>query len=458
MSPIIFTTRGARWQDRIASVVPPWGWLALQAAALWVHWRWAAARVADGSDDPLGVAALTALVWAVWRLAPEMRSQPRAAWLAAALGLSAASTVAVFVAPPLAGALLAALALACGLRAFMPSGRAGLPLAGLAVLALPVVSSLQFYAGYPLRFVTAQLSSWALQLLGWSAQVEGTAMSVDGRLIVVDAPCSGVQMVWMAYFCACAVAVCCDIDDRRFLRRLPLIGVVVLAGNVVRNSVLVARESRGDVAQWVHEAVGLAVLAVVCSAVVVFVARMQSGVHAPSSPSRIASGLRGWRALFAGVVVGCALVPIARPSPADASRVSGESPVEWDGRELRPLALSAVEQRFADRFPGRIARLTDGEQVLVWREVTAPTRMLHPAADCYRGLGYRIEHARLERDGRQRLWRCFVAERDGVRLRVCERIVDAQGRAFTDASSWFWAAQLQQSAGPWQAITTARPL
>jgi hypothetical protein len=30
-----------------------------------------------------------------------------------------------------------------------------------------------------------------------------------------------VQMVWMAYFCACAVAVFTAIDDRRWLRRLP---------------------------------------------------------------------------------------------------------------------------------------------------------------------------------------------------------------------------------------------
>jgi len=84
--------------------------------------------------------------------------------------------------------------------------------------------------------------------------------------------------------------------------------------------------------------------------------------------------------------------------------------------------------------------------------------MLHPAADCYRGLGYRIAQARLERDAQQRLWRCFDASRGAQRLRVCERIVDAHGQAFTDASSWFWSAQLGQSTGPWQAITTARPL
>src|SRR5205085_6566543 len=96
-------------------------------------------------------------------------------------------------------------------------------------------------------------------------------------------------------------------------------------------------------------------------------------------------------------------------SPAEAPIAGAEWPTQWNGRGLRPLALSAVEQRFADRFPGRIARLTDGEQVLVWREVRRPTRMLHPAADCYRGLGYRIEGARLERDVQQRLWRCFDA-------------------------------------------------
>src|SRR5437870_6731755 len=134
------TTRAGRWQQRI-DTVPPWAWLALQAGALWVHWRWAAARVADGSDDPLGIVALGVLVAAVVRLAPVLRAQPLAAWLAGALGLSIASTVAVLVAPPLVGALLAALALACGWCAFMPAGRPALPLAGLAVLSLPVVSS-----------------------------------------------------------------------------------------------------------------------------------------------------------------------------------------------------------------------------------------------------------------------------------------------------------------------------
>jgi exosortase/archaeosortase family protein len=268
MASVVSTTRSGRWQDRL-DALPPVAWLALQAAALWTHWRWAAARVADGSDDPLGLAALAVLMWAVARHARELRGTPRLGALAAALLLSVAATVAVFVAPPLVAALIAALALVCGLHAFMPSYRATLPLAGLAVLALPVVSSLQFYAGYPLRVLTAQLSTWALQLAGMHAGRSGSAMQVVGQLVIVDAPCSGVQMVWRGYFCACAVAAFIGASDRRFLARLPWVGVLVLAGNVVRNTLLVALEARGAaLSETLHQGIGLAVLALVCAAVV----------------------------------------------------------------------------------------------------------------------------------------------------------------------------------------------
>jgi exosortase/archaeosortase family protein len=227
--------------------------------------------VADGSDDPLGVVALAGLAWGMWRVAPDLRAAPRPGWLVAALALSVAATASVFAAPPLIGALLAVLALVAGLRAFMPSGHAMLPLAGLAVLALPLMSSLQFYAGYPLRVLTAQLSTWGLQLAGVAAERSGSAMWVEGRLIIVDAPCSGVQMVWMAYFCACAVAALAGLSDRRFLRKLAWVGGLVLAGNVLRNSILVLLEARGAASEVVHQGVGLTVLALVCLAVAAIV-------------------------------------------------------------------------------------------------------------------------------------------------------------------------------------------
>ena len=59
-----------------------------------------------------------------------------------------------------------------------------------------------------------------------------------------------------------------SLRDGDFVRRLPWIGVIVLAGNVLRNTVLVALESRPQgLAGSLHEGIGLAALALVCAAV-----------------------------------------------------------------------------------------------------------------------------------------------------------------------------------------------
>jgi hypothetical protein len=169
------------------------------------------------------------------------------------------------------------------------------------------------------------------------------------------------------------------------------------------------------------------------------------------------------KALFALLLPLCAAWGVAQAMGGAGQSSSTQSrsiewPSQWDGAPLRPLALSDVEQRFAQNFPGHIGRMTDGHQTLVLRAVHQPTRMLHPATDCYRGLGYSLSQEQLERDAQQRLWRCFTATRSGRSQRVCERIVDAQGQAFTDTSAWYWQAVLGQSSGPWQAITLARSL
>lgn len=169
-----------------------------------------------------------------------------------------------------------------------------------------------------------------------------------------------------------------------------------------------------------------------------------------------------WAALLPLCMLWSVFSALHRPAGAQpVQNIASELPSHWQGQALRPLALSEVEQRFARQFPGTLTRLTDGRQTLVLRSVDQPTRMLHPASDCYQGLGYRISSQQLERDREQQLWRCFEAtsgQSGGQRLRVCEHIVDGAGQVFTDTSAWYWAALMGQSQGPWQAITVARPL
>lgn len=256
-------------------------WLLLHALALWPHGLWAARRVADGSDDPLGVAALAVLLLWLWFARESLRPIPRLAWLGAAAALTMACTAALFALPPLAAALLAALAISAHVIAWLPDRSPRAAIAGLALLALPLIASLQFYAGYPLRVFTAQFSAWLLQAVGVAAERSGAAMTVNSQLVIVDAPCSGVQMAWLAYFAACSVALFTRRRDGDLLRRLPLVGLAVLSGNVLRNTTLVTLEARPHgLAPWAHEAIGIVWLVIVVGLAVRLAAPRRAGVAA----------------------------------------------------------------------------------------------------------------------------------------------------------------------------------
>lgn len=280
-----------RWVDAGIRLdrMPPAVWLALQAAALLPTWVWMAMRLADGSDDPLGLLALAALLVLAWQHRRGLRAAPGLGWLAlAGLGTVAATLLRGGVPglpalPPLITGLVSVVAFAFGLLAFLPRRVASLPVIGLAVLALPLLSSLQFYAGYPLRVVTAEASQWLLAPF-FTVVREGSNLWIAGRLVIVDAPCSGVQMVWLGYFTACAVALFVSpADNRRFLTRLPVVSALVLLGNVVRNAILVGLEGADrPLAPWAHEALGLVLLAAVCSGIA-WAMQHRGRRHAPAA-------------------------------------------------------------------------------------------------------------------------------------------------------------------------------
>jgi exosortase len=460
-----------RWQIKVQTL-PAWLWIVLPVLALWPIWKWSFARLTDGSDDPLGMVAFVALLVLVWRDRRCLRHAPRPVWLAISLLLATLVAITDHHLSPLPRALLAVVATISGVMAVRNQHQPVLAWLGLGILALPLLSSLQFFAGYPLRVVTAELSSWILRLDGLNAVREGTALHIAGRLIIVDAPCSGIHMGWVAYFTAFATAAWWRLSDRELLCRLPLLGVIIVAGNVIRNTLLIIKEvafvSSPD---WIHDFIGLVIFAGVCALVLW---HMQSAkMPFPSWIIRPAGHLidagSPAKALALSMTmmgfVFLAVLPLAMPNRANAHDLVEAAVIEWptqfDGQPLRPLALSAVENSFADEFPGAIARFANGRQSVTLRYVNRATRKLHPAADCYRGLGYTITHISLEQriakasHTAPTLQRCFIATKGDRQLRVCEYIEDQAGHSFTDASSWYWAAVAGQSQGPWQAVTTA---
>lgn len=152
-----------------------------------------------------------------------------------------------------------------------------------------------------------------------------------------------------------------------------------------------------------------------------------------------------------------AIMPILsdnEPSEIVAARGDPRWPTHFQGKMLSELPLSERERTFLAGFPGSVARFTDGERDIVMRWLTQPTRRLHPAEDCYRGLGYELGESRVVNDGDSSRWRCFTATRHDDVREVCERLQDTDGQRWTDVSAWYWAAVLQRSSGPWL-VTTA---
>lgn len=164
--------------------------------------------------------------------------------------------------------------------------------------------------------------------------------------------------------------------------------------------------------------------------------------------------------VYAGACVLATLAPWLAVAPMSAGGGSGGAafpgwPTHFEGRPLARLPLTEREERFGRDFPGQVARFTDGRRELVVRFVTGATRKLHPASDCFAGIGYRVRPLPLKVGDDGARWGGFTAERGGERMRVSERIYSDAGESWEDVSAWYWAAAGGKGRGPWWAVTVA---
>ena len=230
--------------------------LGLQVLAFWDVWRWYVARAVYSWDQPWGVLALiAAIVFLVASRKPWPQTQ-RSLLLPAILVLSYATTYLTFA--PLAQATLAltALAVTTSSLRFGKSFHPGL--FGLFYLSLPTLPTLQFFGGYPLRVVVAELTAPILRMSGFAVIPEGTCLNWAGKMIWIDAPCSGIKMLWVGLFLTFVVLCLYELPVLKTLLLLPLVGVVILATNVFRAVALFYLEAGVlNMPSWGHEYAGV---------------------------------------------------------------------------------------------------------------------------------------------------------------------------------------------------------
>ncbi|MGI8602121.1 MAG: archaeosortase/exosortase family protein [Verrucomicrobiales bacterium] len=245
--------------------------LAGMVVATWPVWRWYVLRLTDGSDEPCGVLALVSLGFLSFRHRISLPADDhRLLWPAILIAVY----VGVFpFSPPLVRALLTAAAFG----ALLLRGRGTAGLWGLLALSLPLIATLQFYVGYPLRLLAAEASALTLRLCGFAVVREGSLLHWAGETILVDAPCGGIHMLWFGFYLAFLLAAFYRLDVRRTTISAGVTLVVVIAANMARSTSLFFKESHIiALPEWTHAGIGVATFAVAAWLIAGITQKLQS--------------------------------------------------------------------------------------------------------------------------------------------------------------------------------------
>lgn len=233
--------------------------LTMQLAAFWPVWHWYAVRALDASDDAWGPAALVTALLFAWHNKSEDKVKIGTALLLPALLILIYALSYSFLSP-LPRAIIAITSLAMTISVLRWGKSLHLGFCGLLLLSLPLLASLQFYLGFPLRVLTAQLAAPLLQLGSFTVAREGTCLSWNGKLILIDAPCSGVKMLWTGLYLVCALACYYRLDARRTVVATVLALALIIVGNTFRAVGLFYIEAGVlTLPAWAHEGLGVAI-------------------------------------------------------------------------------------------------------------------------------------------------------------------------------------------------------
>ncbi|MEM0966285.1 MAG: exosortase/archaeosortase family protein [Verrucomicrobiota bacterium] len=422
---------------------------------------WYLQRMTDGSDEPYGVIALISwlffLPWMRW--VADFRSGTLLSRKEAVIALILGGAVAFIPGIPAlvrAGLLVGAISL-LALKKGMPPGATILGL-----ISLPILASLDFYIGYPLRWVCGWLGTEGLQFFGLPVVLEGITMSIEGKEIVIDRPCAGLQYLWFGWLVSGCVT-----SFQRMGRKMVLVGslatgCLLFLSNVVRVVTLFLLEWKGWGGPIAHETAGLVIFAVALVMIVGVLRRLDrrdQGVLGRTQTRPHSRIVRAERAGFglAFAVFGFGLLSSGVWATrfvvkAEALATGADASTEWSASsDGRYLLLESFEE---GGIPVRLYQ--DDEALLLVRHVEKPTRRLHPADDCFRGAGWGIENGTLWKDPYERNWRRFYATKDGNELEIRQRIEGADGWSGTDVSQWYWNAVLGKTKGPWKAWVVVR--
>ncbi len=335
-------------------------YVVIQVLAFFPVWVWYAQRMQDPSDEPWGILALFTALAVIAEgapIAPSSLSRRQSLTAPTAMMLIYACTTPFC--PMLIRAIIAAasLSLTASFLRFHVRFHAGI--CGLLILSLPLLASLQFYLGYPLRFFTTILATLLLRLTGYAVVQQGTGLVWHGHYVGVDAPCAGIHMLWTSLYLASALACLLRLSSQRTILLAALSVVAALGGNVLRTTSLFYLEvfplrftHKILLPAWTHEGIGAAIF-VLISLTVALASQLllkDSKRPTPNTPSPGANdGVRdsNARRTGAGDVAACKLLRSDRPCHTGTLDLNQYREEEVSSHDH----LSGEEERLCDPAP-----------------------------------------------------------------------------------------------------------
>lgn len=417
----------------------------LQIVAFWSVWRWYFLRLSTSNDEFYGILALIAIAV----LSLKFRSKDSAiSNFELIIPSIVIYTISFPFLPPLLRAVIAVTSLTFTISGWQFGKKFHFGVWSLFLLSLPIVASMQFYLGFPLRVVVGEATAFLLKLNGLVVFREGVCLHFGEQLIWIDAPCSGVKMLWAGFFLTGLLITIYKFRLIKSLSAFVLAFGIILLGNIFRATGLFYLEAGIiKLPSFAHEAIGVSAFILTCAGIVFAVLKLKNfagfELNFPLQQTKnLSNQSRVQISIFVLICFSALTIPFLTVGKeiVKLNQTNLTFPTEFENKPLQQLDLSEREQFFLQDFPGEIRRFTDGNREIIVRYVTEATRKLHPASDCFSAIGFQIKPLPLKIDENQQKWSCFTAIRNGENLKVCERIYTENGESWTDVSSWYWSA------------------
>ena len=249
-------------------------------AAFWPLGTWYTRRLADGGDEPLGLIVLAVLGIIIFTSKDKLNYPPNKAHLYISGIFFALYLVSCFWLPPILRCIPAIFCIVFYFGWEKYPGKLA-----LMILSLPIITSLQFYLGYPLRLISAETTKWLVWPFVNEITREGTMLIAFNKVVGVDPPCSGIQILWTGLVFTNIIVAFVRMKWLQAIQFNLIAVTLLLLTNSIRAALLFAPESGTiEISPLLHNGIGT-----VCYSVSIVILVRIATVNTSHSQTRTAS-------------------------------------------------------------------------------------------------------------------------------------------------------------------------